>query len=492
MREGTIRELKWEAAPPSGFAGAVQGMFAKIGLQVPAILGPLTAAGPSIPKLDPPPKSAEEEAIRLLRIGAEIEGALLAEYLFAAYSICKDISAQGSTDGTLIESNKWIGALRTIAKQEMGHLITVQNLLLSLGAEPHVDRENYPINSSLYPFPFDLAPLSRTALARYVSAEAPSKIASGDEKDAQDAMDHVGMDVGQVTRAGLVYERLFWLFQDSDKSQAPWPELKNPFPDWDDWHVNGTKVGLNPERQANALDWEGDDTGPADTSIYVVKIKDRAGARDAIFAIASQGEGPVAGDPTTTHFEKFLRIYHEYRSLADVDAAKFVRKQAPNPRAGLDAYPKKPANITDPKTLAWAQLANTRYHVLLMDILLSLSQGPTGTLPSTTASTGDFSDWALSEMPRIIAPLAMQLRDMPLEAGAGMNGPLAGFPFEFRSQPLPTSTDKQLQYLRDRLKESAQLRADIITNHMPTGDETKVLQKIGEFDTAMAEKLGGA
>ena len=37
----------------------------------------------------------------------------------------------------VISSDDWYDVIRTIAKQEMGHLITVQNLLLSLGATPH-------------------------------------------------------------------------------------------------------------------------------------------------------------------------------------------------------------------------------------------------------------------------------------------------------------------------------------------------------------------
>ena len=63
--------------------------------------------------------------------------------------------------------------MRSVAKQEMGHLITVQNLLLSFYARPHVDRENFPVSSPLYPFPFSLQPTRLSTLAKYVCAEAP-------------------------------------------------------------------------------------------------------------------------------------------------------------------------------------------------------------------------------------------------------------------------------------------------------------------------------
>jgi len=55
----------------------------------------------------------------------------------------------------------WQHAILDIAREEMGHLITVQNLLRVIGGPLTFEREDYPFRSELYPYPFQLEPLSR-------------------------------------------------------------------------------------------------------------------------------------------------------------------------------------------------------------------------------------------------------------------------------------------------------------------------------------------
>src|SRR5205814_596438 len=69
---------------------------------------------------------------------------------------------------------QWQETILGIAKEEMGHLMTVQNLLRCLGGPLNLDREDYPWDSELYPFPFQLEPLSRQSLAKYVYTESPT------------------------------------------------------------------------------------------------------------------------------------------------------------------------------------------------------------------------------------------------------------------------------------------------------------------------------
>src|SRR3954447_20670861 len=84
---------------------------------------PITAPGDSaraieeagIPQAPPPDnQSPVKEARYLLRALAEVEHALLAQYLYAAYT-----ATSPQTTRKLVE----------IAKEEMGHLLCVQNLL---------------------------------------------------------------------------------------------------------------------------------------------------------------------------------------------------------------------------------------------------------------------------------------------------------------------------------------------------------------------------
>jgi hypothetical protein len=110
--------------------------------------------------------SVVEEARLLLRAAAEVEHALLVQYLYAAYSI-KDEEDAGT----------WRGELVQIAVEEMGHLLTLQNLLLAIGGAPYFDREQASIGeipASGLPFPLRLEAVTPDSLAKYVTAEGPS------------------------------------------------------------------------------------------------------------------------------------------------------------------------------------------------------------------------------------------------------------------------------------------------------------------------------
>jgi hypothetical protein len=436
--------------------------------------------------LDPPPATAEEEAVALLRIAAEVEGALMTQYLFAAGSLLQGISVDIPGFDHPISSDDWYDLIRNIAKQEMGHLITVQNLLLSLGAAPHVDRENFPLDSPLYPFAFSLQPVRLETLAKYVCAEAPHQVATVDQADYDEAVLKATAAVGEVPRAGQIYERLFWLFQDGDAAQQPWPDLQNPFPNWPDWHVDPARIGFNQDRQADPAEWRGNDAAePPDTAIYVVQVSDKASARQAVYAVGLQGEGPVSGSGAT-HFDKFLRIYREQRAVAaQVGAPAFARNQADDPRTGLGGT----ATITDPTSLIWAKLANARYQLLLMDIALAVSIGQSGSAPGTSASRKDFYGWAFMEMLGTIKPLTGELRQMPLSKGPGPTDQRAGIPYELPNQSLPSDITLQLHYLRDRIAQSNQIRTQIQNDFNPTPKQKSLLTLVGNIDTAMSAKL---
>jgi hypothetical protein len=436
--------------------------------------------------LDPAPAAAEEEAVALLRIAAEVEGALTAQYLFSAGSLLPGVRMTLPDFDHPIQTDDWYDVIRVIAKQEMGHLMTVQNLLLGLGAAPHLDRENFPSSSPLYPFPFSLQPARLTTIARYVCAEAPRTVVAADGADLADAQREAKVGDGGVPRAGQIYERLFYLFQDSNAPQAPWPDLQNPFPDWPDWHIDPAKLGFNQDRQATAAEWrgQGDDERP-DTAIYVLPVQDKASARLAIHALAIQGEGPV-GNGGATHFDKFLRIFRELRAAGrQPGAPTLVRNQADDPRTGLSGS----ATIAHPATLAWAKLGSTRYQMLLTDIALSLSVGSAGTVASILATRVDFLGWAFREMLAAIKPLSEELRQMPLTNDGAA---LAGLPFELPQQALPTETGAQIQYLRDRIAQSRQLRAEIASAFNPSPKQQGILRIIDNLDAVMSRKVGAA
>ena len=58
----------------------------------------------------------------------------------------------------------------------MQHLAAVNRLLVKLGSCPYLDRQDFPYEPDIYPFAFNLEPMSRTCLAKFVYCKAPSDV----------------------------------------------------------------------------------------------------------------------------------------------------------------------------------------------------------------------------------------------------------------------------------------------------------------------------
>ena len=107
---------------------------------------------------------------KLLQVAAAIEHSLMVQYLYSAYS-ADVIVASG-----LADSDVWQQQLLTIAREEMGHLITVQNALRLIGAEANWLRDDPPASVPYYPFPLEFAPFRLLAIEKYVYAEMDPSI----------------------------------------------------------------------------------------------------------------------------------------------------------------------------------------------------------------------------------------------------------------------------------------------------------------------------
>jgi hypothetical protein len=106
------------------------------------------------------------ELIRLLKEAAEIEHDLMVQYLYCAFSL-KPAYAE-ILGNPLPNSSSFMGVI----VQEMQHLGAVNRLLVDLDAGPVLTRQDFPYESDIYPFPFELAPMSAVSLARFTYCEA--------------------------------------------------------------------------------------------------------------------------------------------------------------------------------------------------------------------------------------------------------------------------------------------------------------------------------
>ena len=110
------------------------------------------AAVHTIPK--PDELSWWDWAVFLLHTAAEIEHALMAQYLYAAYSLADaDFTGAAVPADAAARTARWRATITAIAREEMAHLLTEQNLLRFIGGPLNFERQDFPFRSALYPFP---------------------------------------------------------------------------------------------------------------------------------------------------------------------------------------------------------------------------------------------------------------------------------------------------------------------------------------------------
>lgn len=156
-------------------------------------------------------RSKKLELIRLLKEIAEIEHSLMLQYLYAGLSIRSEYASLAGT-GTP-DSSSFLG----VAVQEMHHLSKVNQLLVELGASPSLQKQDFPYEYEIYPFPFSLEPLSRKSVAKYVVCESPPFVGSGATLQERDFQSQINQAIGQgvrINRIGSVYSLVISMLDD--------------------------------------------------------------------------------------------------------------------------------------------------------------------------------------------------------------------------------------------------------------------------------------
>ncbi|OXG05347.1 ferritin-like protein [Flavobacterium araucananum] len=306
----------------------------------------------------------------LLQIDAEIEQGLMLQYLYAAYSI----------GGTQISEkyrekvHTWQNIILGIAKEEMGHFISVQNVLKVIGAPLNFGRESYPWDSPFYPFPFTLEKFSLSSLAKYVYAEAPADWLESEDPLAVEISASVNSTVSDPHTVGALFIVLLQLINDpkviSDETfQAATYSYQAKFDEWGRGYTDGNRGTDGKNIYTHSPD------------VLVAPLLSRDDAYNALSEIAEQGEGLDTKDTTPSHFERFLHIYREYKEIVEETKGSFEpsRNVATNPYVGSETdladefestdsateTESETDEITDPQAKLWANLCDIRYRLLL-------------------------------------------------------------------------------------------------------------------------------
>jgi hypothetical protein len=398
-----------------------------------------TAAADAVPVHDPP-LSPHDEAVFLLNIAAEVEHALMVQYLFAAYSL-RDPSQFADDKAALVTA--WRSAIATVAREEMGHLITVQNLLRALGAPLSLARDEFPMNTGFYPFAFRLEPLSKNSAAKYAFAEMPPAgaatgidgVTAAEIADIKKRADED--NTGQpVNRVGMLYEQLRTVIQSL------------PMTDFSSTSVS---------QQARFDEW-----GLSKHDILILPVGTRSQALAALSQIAEQGEGPVtaaaAADPES-HFQRFVSIY---RQIPEDESWKpaYPIIDDPNVRTSVMGVA-NPGQITHPEARLWAQLLNARYRRLLITLRHALELESPAPTDLNTTPRGLLITWAFSEMYHLRS-IANLLVTLPATEAAG-DPRTAGAPFELPSSlSVPTSEADRWRLQSSMLQSAEMIVASLV------------------------------
>lgn len=458
------------------------------------VMAMVTLQRPLPPK--PEAMAWRDYLIMLLHIGAELEHALMVQYLYAAYSL-------NDRTGTPLQRRR-MSELRhlilTVAREEMGHLLTVQNLLCLLGGPVCFDRSHFPADTAYLPFAFRLEPASPESLAWYVYAEAPHDWqvlfqAHCCQRDLE-VRDDIRMvaeivatrpATGQAHTVGQLYDRVIEVIADPVRipDAVFRPDSYTQQASWDDW---GRGYAPPPARPGET---EPPTTAPTDRSdVIVARVATRTEALAALKQIGRQGEAAhlrLTDDEEPSHFERFMRLLDAFRT-------------AKNPRDLVHAVPVNPTTRLGPETPAgstsieqatsrhWGTLFNLRYRALLTYLSHSyrLARLVNTREPNVR---GAVMHKAFGEMYNLKAIAGILVR-RPLKDGVPSDQACAAPPFEMPyTLDLPIDEPDCWQQHRDILKASLTVCRTLLAADDPlapplTTDEGNYLKTLRQLDHA--------
>lgn len=431
-----------------------------------------------------------DHLVMLLHVGAEIEHGLMLQYLYAGWSIDVD----GAPPEWRARLLRWQDSILAVAKEEMGHLVTVQNLLALLGAPPNLGRSDFPWDVDYYPFPFRLEPLSLTSAALYLFSEKPTDADLAraprrgrrarhyrwfeDEGRAlmERLIDTRVIDGRPLHRVDALYREIIDLIGDESRipDSAFREESYRGQARWDDW---GRRYRPPPKTLTPGGALEGGEAhvASANTNVLVAAAATRQQAVAALLELSEQGEGPHLGgeeEAEPSHFDRFLEIFHGLATLPD--GLRPVLPVARDPTTRKDGGA---GAITHPRTRLWAGLANLRYRMLLTFLAHALRPAPAAARDQASLR-GSLVHRTFGEM---YALKALSSRLMRLPMHLDDDGTRAGPPFAVPYDIVLPAEERDIWRLHRKLVRGAIDLCDDLLEGAPP-DEAAELRTLRALD----------
>ena len=381
--------------------------------------------------------------IYMLSEAAELEHAIMCQYLFAAFSLKTHVE-EGVTERQLQAIERWRSTILAVATEEMLHLALVNNLLAAIGAAPRVGRPNLPQRGRYYPPGVHLAlePFSEATLRHFLFLERPEGITRDDDEgyaalqEAQPLVLHPADIVPGAQHFATVGELYRAISEGFDNLAARHSER---------WLFIGPEYA-----QAGPDDF----WWPA-----LNKVTDLASAHAAIETIVEQGEG-TRGHWRDAHYGRFLEVLGEYlemrRAEPHFEPARPVVVASVRAPVDAEAGPL----VTDPVTARVLDAFNVSYEILLYTLGRFFGHGH-----ETPPQMRALADVAIGLMVGVIKPLGEAVTTLP--AGPEHPGRTAGPSFEvfYRAGYMLPHTDAAWVLLHERLVEVAGFLGATLDQH---------------------------
>jgi hypothetical protein len=446
-----------------------------------------------------------DKAVRLLQAAAAVEHGLMIQYLYAGSGFSGQVSPQIPTIAALYRE------IVAVAIEEMAHLMTVQNLLKLLGAEPDLGRQDFgpPDSDEVRLFPFDLLlePVTHESLAKYVVAESPKDIPNGIDPALMARIVTIATQGAgtPVNRVGTLYALLGAVFGSESlllqkaATGDPWyvmvnalaAEAATAYGGRDRLHLPDSAFQpTSTSAQGSDRDWDRSIIKPNNLDEVRVHVVDgREAALEALRDIGLQGEGPSPAATEVAHFVRFLNLFKTFYG-ADGMGTGPAPSAAAVPRAAvimIDEQSADPEAISHPDSARWARLANHRYAVLLGSLELYLRQ------PTTDRSF--LLGWCFAEM-FAIKKLSGVLTKKPRTTQAGALVAAVPFTLPAWTGRAVTWADLEAEFTAAMGETTAILAADgtsdeqeRVLGHLAASDERKLAEvQARESNTTVRRK----
>ncbi len=390
-----------------------------------------------VPNPTPVPKRTQrtiqtrEELVVALRQAAEIEVAVMLQYIYAAYSIPNYVTGKeyvrrglwtseqlnlACGDGQEARNYGMRGVLLKISNEEMIHFLLVNNILMAMGEPFYPASPNFGKINQQFPIEVDLAlePLNATSIQRFMRLEMPDFLEEDlvDDRESDDPMTNRLHGYGSLSE---LYRQIREAIQN----------IPNLFL---------TKKGTVGGEHHLFLREDFNKKHPD----YQLQVDDVDSALFAIDLITEQGEGCDADSPkfAQSHYQQFQRMAE---ALAQ---QQFASDNKGRPVLWNPAYPalrnptlhyqdRNTNVVTVPETRTVMQICDECYF-LMMQLMVQHF----GLMPNASLRRSKLMNAAIDIMTGMVRPLGELLMTMP----SGKRGKTAGPSFDMATPPayIPT------------------------------------------------------